>query len=123
MIAWWGSFGRSCGGAHCAARSIALPASPMSLPTPLTVLQPASRQASARARAMRVALLVMACLLSGNCADIDEMAVHCGSGGHRVADEMGAAPGALAALEVPVAGAGAALAGLQAVGVPRQAHG
>ena len=42
--------------------------------------------------------------------------------GHRGADQVGAAAVALPALEVAVAGGRAALAGLQPVGVHRQAH-
>ena len=45
-----------------------------------------------------------------------------GSRGHGRADEMGAPAFALAALEVAVAGRGAALAGLELVGVHAQAH-
>ena len=61
--------------------------------------------------------------------DVDEVAfmeqtfcVQRGRGGHRRAHQVGAAAGALAAFEVAVAGAGAAFAGLQLVGVHRQAH-
>ena len=45
-----------------------------------------------------------------------------GGGGHGRADEMGAAARPLTALEVAVAGAGRALAGLELVGVHGQAH-
>ena len=49
---------------YLAARSMALPALPMSWPTPLTVLQPASTKA--RDRAMRVAVFFMTKLLQAN---------------------------------------------------------
>ena len=45
-----------------------------------------------------------------------------GGGGHGRADQVGPAAGALPPLEVAVAGAGRALAGLEAVGVHGQAH-
>ena len=45
-----------------------------------------------------------------------------GGGGHGRADQVGAAARALTALEVAVAGAGRALAGLELVGVHGQAH-
>ena len=49
--------------------------------------------------------------------------MHGGGGGHGGAHQVGASTGALAAFEVAVASAGAALARLQAVGVHGQAHG
>jgi hypothetical protein len=45
-----------------------------------------------------------------------------GGGGHRRADQMGAAAGTLAAFEIAVGGRGAALARGEAVGVHGQAH-
>ncbi len=45
-----------------------------------------------------------------------------GGGGHLGADEVGAASAALAAFEVAVGGGGAALAGLEDVGVHGEAH-
>src|SRR6059058_4307677 len=54
--------------------------------------------------------------------DVDEMALDRRCRCHRRADQVGAATGTLAALKVAVAGGGAALAGLEAVGVHRQAH-
>src|SRR5919201_2959923 len=55
--------------------------------------------------------------------DVDEVAGHGGGGGRGGADQVGAAALALAALEVTVAGRGAALARLQAVLIHGQAHG
>ena len=55
-------------------------------------------------------------------AYVHKMPRYRGCGGHRGGDEVGAAAFALAAFEVAVARAGAALAGLQLVRVHRQAH-
>src|SRR6266404_3882919 len=55
-------------------------------------------------------------------ADVDKMAGDGGGGGHYRADEVRAAVFALAALEVAVAGAGAAFVGRQDVGVHADAH-
>ena len=55
-------------------------------------------------------------------AHVDEVAFDRRGRRHRRADQVGAAAGALAAFEVAVAGRGAALAGLEPVGVHRQAH-
>src|SRR5262249_9387475 len=55
-------------------------------------------------------------------ADVDEVALDGGRGGHLRADEVGAPAAPLAALEVAVRGRGAALAGLEDVGVHAQAH-
>ena len=55
-------------------------------------------------------------------SDVGEVAGDGGGGGHGRADQVGAAAGPLPALEVAVAGAGRALAGLELVGVHRQAH-
>ena len=54
--------------------------------------------------------------------DVDEMAGDGGGGGHDRADEMRAAVFALAAFEVAIAGAGAALVRRQDVGVHADAH-
>src|SRR5688572_26082333 len=55
-------------------------------------------------------------------ADVDEMALNGGRGGHLRRDEVGAPAASLAALEVAVRRRGAALAGLEDVGVHAQAH-
>src|SRR4051812_39162216 len=55
-------------------------------------------------------------------ADVDEVALDGGRGGHLGRDEVRAAAAALAPLEVAVGGRGAALAGLQDVRVHAQAH-
>src|SRR5260370_23693132 len=55
-------------------------------------------------------------------ADVHEMAGNRGGGGHDRADEMRAAVLALAALEIAIAGAGAALVRWQDVGVHADAH-
>src|SRR6266851_5577464 len=55
-------------------------------------------------------------------ADVDEMASDGGGGGHDRAHEMRAAILALAALEIAIAGAGAALVRRQNVGVHADAH-
>src|SRR5271167_3915634 len=55
-------------------------------------------------------------------ADVYEVAGDGGGGGHYGADEVGAAVAALAALEVAVAGAGAAFVGGQDVGIHADAH-
>src|SRR5438067_1008365 len=55
-------------------------------------------------------------------ADVDEVAFDRRGGGHLGADEMGAAPAALATLEVAVRGRRAALARAQRVRVHAQAH-
>src|SRR5690554_2370571 len=49
-------------------------------------------------------------------AHVDEVAGHRGGGGHRRADQVGAATGALAPLEVAVGSGGAVLAAAQLVG-------
>src|SRR4051812_11928752 len=56
-------------------------------------------------------------------ANIGEMASDGGGGGHGGGEEVRAPAGSLAALEVAVAGAGAALAGRELVGVHAEAHG
>src|SRR5690242_17205896 len=66
---------------------------------------------------------VVACLLSIPLADVGEVAGDGGCGGHLRADEVGAATAALTAFEVAVRGGGAALTGLQDVGVHAEAHG
>src|SRR5437899_1271238 len=55
-------------------------------------------------------------------ADVDKMAGDGGGGGHYRADEVRAAVLALAALEIAIAGAGAAFVGRQDVGVHADAH-
>src|SRR5216683_6866647 len=55
-------------------------------------------------------------------ADVDEVAGDGGGGGHQWADQVGAAILALAALEIAVGGAGAALMRRQDVGVHADAH-
>src|SRR5688500_15106047 len=55
-------------------------------------------------------------------ANVDEVPRHRGRGGHFGADQVRAPPLALAAFKVAVAGAGAALLGLEFVRVHRQAH-
>src|SRR6186713_1238333 len=55
-------------------------------------------------------------------ADVDEVAGDRGGSGHRGADQVGTAAGALPSLEVTVRGAGTALAGQQEVRVHAQAH-
>jgi hypothetical protein len=107
---------------------MALPAFRMSWPTPLTVLQPASTKASDSA--MRVAVFFMSLAPSvvggktvRRMCGCHKVPVHGRGGGHGGAHEVGAAARALAAFEVAVAGGGAALAGLQAVGIHGQAHG
>ena len=59
---------------------------------------------------------------SNQLPDVGEMAGDGGGGGHGRADQVGAAAGPLTALEIAVAGAGRPLAGLELVGVHRQAH-
>src|SRR5690349_15058937 len=59
---------------------------------------------------------------SAEVADVGQLAGEGGGGGHRRAHQMGAAAAALAALEIAVRGRGAALLGLELVGVHRQAH-
>src|SRR6266853_665288 len=54
--------------------------------------------------------------------DVNKMAGNRGGGGHDRADEMRAAVFALAALEIAIAGAGAALVRRQYVGVHADAH-
>src|SRR6185369_12157521 len=54
--------------------------------------------------------------------DVDEVTLDRSRSGHRRAHEMRAAASALTAFEVAVAGGRAALAGLQPIGVHRQAH-
>src|SRR5437868_14257530 len=55
-------------------------------------------------------------------ADVYEMAGYGGCGGHYGAYQVGAAVFALAALEIAIGGAGAALVGRQHVGVHADAH-
>ena len=63
-----------------------------------------------------------ACVICAQLADVHEMPVQRGDGNHGGADEVGAPARALAAFKVAVAGGGAALARLQAVGVHGQAN-
>src|SRR5213594_2895387 len=56
-------------------------------------------------------------------ADVGEMAADRGRRGHGRAHQMGAPAAALAAFEIAVRGRGTTLAGLELVGVHRQAHG
>ncbi len=55
-------------------------------------------------------------------ADVDKMTGHGGGGGHGGRDQMRAAPLALPAFEIAVAGRGTALAGRKLVGIHGQAH-
>ena len=64
----------------------------------------------------------MSLLLAKQRADVGEPPGDGRRGGHGGADKVGPSTGALAALEVAVAGAGGALAGLEPVGIHRQAH-
>src|SRR3954463_4522738 len=67
-------------------------------------------------------IVSMAFIGSAPVADVDEVALDGGAPGHLRADEVGAPAAALASLEVAVRGRGAALAGLEDVGVHAQAH-
>src|SRR3954447_14367829 len=67
-------------------------------------------------------IVSMAFIGSAPVADVDEVALDGGRRGHLRADEVGAPAAALASLEVAVRGRGAALAGLEDVGVHAQAH-
>src|SRR3954454_25078323 len=67
-------------------------------------------------------IVSMAFIGSAPVADVDEVDLDGGRRGHLRADEVGAPATALASLEVAVGGRGAALAGLQDVGVHPQAH-
>src|SRR3954452_24355779 len=67
-------------------------------------------------------IVSMAFIGSAPVADVDEVALDGGRRGHLRADEVGAPAAALAPLEVAVRGRGAALAGLEDVGVHAQAH-
>src|SRR5215469_14590320 len=73
--------------------------------------------------AVEVSLLMGSIGLCLPGADVGEVAGDGGGGGHLRADEVGASTAALASLEVAVGGRGAALAGLQDVGVHGEAHG
>src|SRR5438105_3670527 len=55
-------------------------------------------------------------------ANVNEMAFQRGRGGHHGTHQMGAAAGALPALEIAIRRAGASLAGLQDVRIHPQAH-
>src|SRR5271157_5216241 len=61
-------------------------------------------------------------LLAKQRADVGEPPGDGRGGGHGGADKVGPSTGALAALEVAVAGAGGTLARLEPVGMERQAH-
>src|SRR4051812_2514985 len=50
------------------------------------------------------------------------MAFHRGGGGHLGTDQVSAPAGALPALEIAIGSGGAALAGLEAIGIHAQAH-
>src|SRR5512140_3521743 len=93
----------------------------MSSPAPRTVLHPA-QASSANAWASRGATNLMGVSSSRELADVDEVAVHGRGSGHGGTDQVGAAARTLAALEIPIAGGGAALTRVQPVGVHRQAH-
>src|SRR5690242_4193136 len=67
-------------------------------------------------------IVSMAFIGSPPLADVDEMALDGGRGGHLGADEVGAPAAPLATLEVAVGGRRTALAGLEDVGVHAQAH-
>src|ERR1700675_3728271 len=72
------------------------------------------RDASISAEASAMSLIPL--------AHVDEMPGDRGGGGHRRRHEVGAALVTLAALEIPVGGRGAALAGLELVGIHGEAH-
>src|SRR5579872_5971158 len=55
-------------------------------------------------------------------ADVDKVAFDCGSGGHERADEMGASVFSLAALEIAIRRAGAALVRLKNVVIHADTH-
>src|SRR4051812_24575496 len=61
--------------------------------------------------------------ISAPLPDVDEASLHSRRGGHLRADQVGAAAGALASLEVAVRGRGAAFARLQDVRVHPEAGG
>ena len=50
------------------------------------------------------------------------MATHGGGGSHGGADQMGTTPGALATLEIAIAGRGATLTRLQSISIHGQTH-
>ena len=54
---------------------------------------------------------------------VDDVSRHGGSGSHRWAHQVGAASSSLPPFQITVAGGGAALAGVQAIGIHAQAHG
>src|SRR5262245_37563054 len=99
----------------------------MSLPMPSTVLHAARPNATAHQPATISSRFLMAFPfpnvgLSSDAADVDEMPFDGGRRSHRGADQVRAPTGALPALEIAVRGGRAALAGLEPIGVHRQAH-